>query len=137
MSDETEEIKKDDLTDVEKEVIAEETKEAPLEFNRPQFNVMTLNRKQRRQFKMPLTMWGVYDTTGELRIGGTFSQATQWAQNHRRVAVNHKGMEIQKDVKGKFAKMDLHVRPILMTTKDAFKSPIDLSQPCANLKAVK
>lgn len=126
----------DETTEVEKEVKNGETKGAQIQY-RPQFNVMSMNRKSRRQFKMPLTMWGVYDITGNLMTVGTFSQASQWTQNHRRVAVNHKGMEAQKDVKGKFAKMDLHVRPILMTTKDAFKSPIDLSQPCADLKAVK
>jgi len=136
MSDEVENVTAQ-VTEEEKKIVEDETQGVPVEFKRPQFNVMSLNRKSRRQFKMPLTMWGVYDMKGNLMTVGTFNQASQWAHNHRRVAVNHKGMEVQKDVKGKFAKMDLHVRPILMTTKDAFKSPIDLSQPCADLKAVK
>jgi chloramphenicol O-acetyltransferase len=106
--------------------------------NKFSFNIMALNRKTRRQTKMPLVMWGVYDHKGNLLTAGNYSKTSEWANNHRMFPINHKGQEqIETTVKAKFVYRPLFVRPINLTQKGAFKTPIDLNQPAFDLRTVK
>ena len=105
----------------------------------PRFNVMMLNRKQRRGMKLPLVMWGAYSEAGTLLTAGTFSKVSGWANNHRKIAINHKGSKHMLPGMGrrKFIDGNVVIRPIALGSENAFKSPIDLKSEPIDLKYVK
>ena len=73
-------------------------------------------------------MWGAYDPSGNLLTAGTFAKVSNWATNHR---------VFWDKVKKKFLKTNISTRPIVLTAKNAFQSPIDLKKEPFDLKLVK
>lgn len=110
-----------------------------ISLDQPRFNVMALNRKQRRGMKLPLVMWGAYSEAGKLLTAGTFSKITEWANNHRKIPINHKGSKhpLPGLGKRKFIDGNIIVRPIALGDANAFKSPIDLKTEPIDLKFIK
>jgi len=115
------------LAKAEQAVAEDETKGIPIKL-KPKLDIVGLNRKQRRMMRFPLIMWGAYDPSGNLLTAGAFAKVSTWANNHR---------VFWDKVKKKFLKTNISTRPIVLTAKNAFQSPIDLKKEPFDLKLVK
>jgi hypothetical protein len=115
----------------------------------PRISIDSMNRKARRGMRLPLTMWGCYNELGFLMTAGTFAKVSEWANNHR-VMRNpdqppHKNKnqrtpedeQVQDNTGKLWIPRKLSVRPIMLLAKDAFKSPIKLTETPFDLKTIK
>jgi len=109
----------------------------------PRFSVEALNRRSRRQMKLPMVMWGCYNELGFLMTVGTFAKVNEWANNHKIMrnpdldAKLKKSQMSKEDQKKFWVKRLLSVRPVVLMAKDAFKSPIKLTDSVFDLKTIK